>query len=114
VNREQVKNRNRSFLQKSVEFYGAGTNWFRNIQLNRNWTRARLRYKRIAIGASRSSGICFAAGSLISGGLFSGIKVNLNERILLTVARHPDLNSTAGRVIREPGKNFPGFRLTEM
>ena len=87
---------------------------FRNIQLNRNWTRARLRYKRIAIGASRSSEICFAAGSLISGGLFSGIEVSFGGRILLTVAHHPDLNSTAGRVIREPGKNFPGFRLTEM
>tara|TARA_R110000868_G_scaffold411781_1_gene710226 strand:- start:39169 stop:39459 length:291 start_codon:yes stop_codon:yes gene_type:complete len=34
------ENRHRSFLQISRGFYGAETNRFRNMQLNKNWTRA--------------------------------------------------------------------------
>ena len=70
------ENRNRSFLQISRGFYGAETNRFRNMQLNKNWTRARRRFKRVSIGVSRSSRICFVRGNLGRSGLFSGFNAN--------------------------------------
>lgn len=49
-----------------------GNNQVRNIQLKKNWTRARRRYKRVSIGVSRSSRICFVRGNLGRSALFSG------------------------------------------
>lgn len=65
-----------SFSQNSVGFYGAGTNRYRNIQLKKNWTRARHSFKRVSIGVSGSSGICFVMGNLSRSALFSGFNAN--------------------------------------
>ena len=76
VNREQVKNGHPSFLQIPVGFYDAGIIRYRNIQLKKNWTRARRRFKRVSIGVSGSSRICFLMGNQSRSALFSGFTAN--------------------------------------